>query len=123
MLHQFSVPEIELVPFGAALLDQFEEVISLKKNLVISLEGAKIPRIDLGICYVKITATKGWGASNKVDVLGAKEHHIYLTDEVDGAAGHAIYPDPLLNMGILLRVYGHKGDLHPKALLPFLNLG
>jgi hypothetical protein len=98
-------------------------VISLQENLVISLKGAKVSRVDLGICYVKITATQGWSTSNKVDVLGAKEHHIYLTDEVDGAAGDAVYPDPLLNIGSLLWVCCHKGDLHPKAPHPFLDLG
>jgi len=123
MLYQFQIPKIELVPFSTALLDQFKEMISLKKNLVILLEGAKIPRINLRVCDVQVTATKGWSTSNKVDVLGAKEHYIYLTNEIDGAARNALYPDPLLNMGRILGVCRHKGDLHLKATIPFSNLG
>jgi hypothetical protein len=125
VFHQFPVPKIELALFSAPLPDQPEEVISLKENLVIPLEGTKISRIDLAVCQVQVTATKRWGTANKVDVLGAKDHHIDLTDEVDGAAGHAIDPDPLLNMYRFIRamVCPHKGDLHPKAPTTFLNLG
>ena len=121
-VHQFAVPEIELVRFSTALLNQPEEVISLEENLVVSLEGTQIARVGLAVGQVQVAAAKRGGTANEFDVLGAKYHHIYLTYKVDGAAWNAIYPYPLLNTLSLLG-YPPNGDLHLNPPPASLNLG
>ena len=78
--------------------------------------------VELGYGDVQVAPPQRWGTADEVDVRWAEQYHIELTDDVDGAAGYAVYLDAFLNQGFGAVIRRREDEFHLKVCRGFLDL-